>query len=111
MEKSELESVKSNESEQKLLDAFDRLQKVAHILREMGFKVIDDLITLDTLKDPTSMAGFPIVRDGVDGIRASYTNRRGLIIWFTNGFEDPDDPKRQEVTQRLKKEGLGNSPD
>ena len=105
------ESVKGNESEQKLLESFNRLRQIANILREMGFKVIDTMITLDRLKDPTSIAGFPIVRDGADGIRASYTKRRGLIIWFTNGFEDLDNQKRQEVQQRLRKEGLWNPSD
>ena len=100
------EFVKSNESEQKILEAFNRLQKIAHILGEMGFQVLNSMITLDRLKDPTSEMGFPMVRDGVDGIRASYTKRQGLVIWFTNGFQDPDNPKRQEVEQRLKKEGL-----
>jgi hypothetical protein len=66
------EFAKSNESEQKLLEGFNRLQRVANILREMGFQVINNMITLEKLKDPTSEMGFPIVRDG---IRASYTNR------------------------------------
>lgn len=100
------ESVKSNKSEQKLLEAFDRLQQIADILGEMGFHVVNSMITLGRLKDPTSEMGFPIVRDGIDGIRASYTKRQGLVIWFTNGFGDPNNQKRQEVEQRLKKEGL-----
>ena len=109
MEDLKQESAKNQESNQKFLsEAFDQLQKIASVLREMGFDVADGLITLNRLKDPTSEMGFPIVRDGVDGIRASYTNRRGLVIWFTNGFEDPNNPKRQEVMQRLKKEGLWN---
>mgnify|MGYP001598687284 FL=1 len=100
------ESSKSQEEPQKIMEAFDRLQKVSVILKEMGFRVIDRLITLDALKSPTSEAGFPIVRDGRDGIRALYTKRKGLVILFTNGFEDPANQKRQEVTQRLNKEGL-----
>lgn len=100
------EFVKSNESEQKLLEAFNRLQRIAGILGEMGFHVVNSVVTLDRLKDPTSEMGFPIVRDGVDGIRASYTKRQGLVIWFTNGFGDLDNPKRKEVEQRLEQEGL-----
>ena len=61
---------------------------------------------MERLKDPTAEMGFPVVRDGVDGIRVSYSKRRGLIVWFTNGFEDPEDPKRKEVTEKLKKAGL-----
>lgn len=108
MENQKSESVKGKESDQKLLEAFDRLQQVVGILKEMGFEVVNRAIALDRLKNPTSEFGFPIVRDGRDGIRASYTNRRGLVIWFTNGFEDPANQKRQEVEQRLKKEGLDN---
>ena len=56
------ESSKSQEEPQKIMEAFDRLQKVSVILKEMGFRVIDRLITLDALKSPTSEAGFPIVK-------------------------------------------------
>ncbi len=91
---------------QKLQEDFNRLQNIAEVLRGMGLRVIDRFITINSLQDPSSEMGFPIVRDRADGIRASYTKREGLIIWFTNGFEDLKDPKRQEVERRLKEAGL-----
>ena len=83
-------------------EALDKLQRAANILREMGLEVIDRFITEDRL---VSGLPFPIVRDGVDGIRAEYSKRRGLKIWFTNGFEDPNNPKRREIEKRLNEAG------
>jgi len=87
---------------------FERLQAIAHTLKEMGFDVQDRFISLDMLKNPTAIAGFPLVSDGANAIRVSYEKERGLVIWFTNGLEDPDDPRRQEVVKRLQQEGLYN---
>ena len=106
METFESKSQSGQESEQKFLEEFDRLKNIAEVLGEMGLRVIDSNVTIDRLKDPTSEMGFPIVRDGADGIRASYTKRGGLQIWFTNGFADPANPRRQEIENRLKEAGL-----
>jgi hypothetical protein len=94
---------RENNSEEKIQIEFERLQKIVEVLRGMGFKVTDRLIRLDILRD--GEAGFPIVSDGLDGIRASYTNN-GLEIWFTNGFEHADNPRRQEVESKLREFGL-----
>ena len=88
---------------------FECLEQIARILRESGLNVIDRSISIERLKNPTAEMGFPIVRDGADGIRISYysrKSRKGLKVWFTNGFEDPENPKRKEVTEKLKKAGL-----
>ncbi|MDD4477123.1 MAG: hypothetical protein PHY40_03110 [Patescibacteria group bacterium] len=107
MKNIESKSQNTHESEtQKLSEDFNRLQKIIKILREMGLRIVKNPITIDTLYSPTSEIGFPIVRDGANGIRASYSKIDGLKIWFTNGFEEPDDPKRQEIEKRLKKEDL-----
>jgi len=40
----------------------------------------------------------PLVRDGFDGIRADYQKRNdNLQIWFTNGFQDPNNEKRKLI--------------
>lgn len=57
--------------------ALIQLQHAANILREMSFNVIDRSITESYLIDE---APFPIVRDRIDGIRATYSKRRGLKI-------------------------------
>ena len=84
-------------------EALDQLRRASDILREIGLNVLDRFITEDSL---TSKMPFPIVRDGVDGIRAEYSKREGLKIWFTNGIEDPNNPKRREIEKRLNEAGL-----
>lgn len=97
---------KQESDPEQLQQDFERLTQIAQILKESGLHVLDRSISMERLKDPTAEMGFPVVRDGVDGIRVSYSKRRGLIVWFTNGFEDPEYPKRKEVTEKLKKAGL-----
>ena len=92
--------------EQLLNEALTKLQKTADILRDLGFDVVDRFINIDTLTRPTAEAGFPVVNDGAQGIRVSYSPRRGFRVWFTNGFEKPDNPRRQEVEECLRAEGL-----
>jgi len=67
--------------------ALEGLQVIAEFLKSKGFTVIDRFITLEVIKAPTAPMGFPIVSDGLQGIRASYSSRSGLKIWFTDGFE------------------------
>jgi hypothetical protein len=91
----------------KLKQDFERLQSIAVILRDMGFEVTDRLISLDFLRQATDQEhSFPIVEDGAQGIRVSTHKKRPLRVWFTNGFEDPANPRRQEVERRLKEVGL-----
>jgi len=89
-------------------NAFQQLQKIAAILAEMGLNVRSyindsDEIKLEWMRD----TAFPVALDGCDGIRAS-RNRKddGFIIWFTNGFENPENPQRQEITTKLKEAGF-----
>ena len=86
---------------------FAQLEKALSVLREMGFKVCDRFINIDLLRgirkgDPEE---FPLVDDGLNGIRATY-HRDGLVVWFTNGFESPENPQRKEVTQKLRDLGM-----
>lgn len=101
-----LEQNTENKAEDKLQEDFDRLQRVAKILTELGFTVIDRFISISRLQDPTSEMGFPLVRDGANCIRASYSKQKGLKIWFTNKLENPENSERQEVENRLKSDGL-----
>lgn len=84
-------------------EALNQLRQAVNILREMGLEVIDRFITEDRL---ASEIPFPVVMDGLNGIRAEYSKRRGLEIWFTNGFEDPNDPRRLEIEKRFRENGL-----
>ena len=87
---------------QKKEQSFIKLQKIAQILKEMGLRVIDHFISKDCFKESIP---FPIVRDGADGIRAVY-ERGEIKIFFTNGFEDPKNTRRQEVEIKLKEAGI-----
>lgn len=92
--------IKREKSEQfSVSEALDRLQKAADIFRDMGLEVIDRNITEDNLATGLPI---PIVKDGLDGVRATYSKRTGLEIFFTNGFEDSNNPKRLEIEKRLK---------
>lgn len=95
-----------NPDAEKFQKEFARLQDVARVLRELGLRVIDRAITPERLNDPATAMGFPIVRDGGDGIRASYSRREGLRIWFANVFSDPANLRRQEVESALRGSGL-----
>lgn len=106
MERSEQNFQNEYGADQKVREELHRLQDVADILSVAGLQVIDRFITSDKLYDSTAEMGFPIVMDGAQGIRASYSKRDGLKIWFTNGFEDPNNPKRQEVERKLKEAKL-----
>lgn len=106
MENADVSSSEHSEQGQRLGEAFNRLRSIVELLRGLGFQVIDRFISVDRLRDLTSEMGFPIVRDGADGIRVSYSKRDGLKIWFTNGFEDQENPRRKEVETRLKEAGL-----
>jgi len=66
-------------------------------LKDNGF----ELANYD-LDNPTNIAGNPLVRDGLDGIRASYHKRRDeLNIWFTNLYQDSNNETRQKVENFL----------
>lgn len=91
------------------------LEKVVVVLKDMGFQVHDRMLDRDMrniLKnEPRKLENaMPIAWDGLDGIRVSRNRSKGLIVSFHNGFEDPDNPRRAELKDRLKQEDLlGNS--
>lgn len=45
----------------------------------------------------------PLVSDGLCGVRISYNRRLGrLKVWFTNGFENPEEPTRKKIEEWIK---------
>ena len=85
----------------------EKLRQIAESLRSLGFTINERVISYDELSQPTASAGFPIEVER--NIRASYSRDRGLRIWFTNEFQEPSHPKRLEVIQKLKEQGLWNT--
>ena len=49
---------------------------------------------------------FPIANEGAQGIRITRWHSGKLTISFTNGFENPKDPKRVEITEKLQVKGF-----
>jgi len=91
--------------------AFDELQKIAAILSEMGLNIreyVYDENPITGIKgDWERGTGIGLVSDGLDGIRATRNKDcNGFKIWFTNGFEDQDNPQRKEITKKLKEAGF-----
>ncbi|MFA6382271.1 MAG: hypothetical protein WCX08_03350 [Candidatus Buchananbacteria bacterium] len=89
-------------------NAFHQLQEIATILAETGLNVRTYVSDPDMIKTEWMRnTAFPIVSDGLDGIRVSRNRENsGFIVWFTNGFEKPDNPQRQEITAKLKAAGF-----
>jgi hypothetical protein len=88
--------------------AFEDLQKIAAILTEMGLRVRNYISDPNIIKEDWKRGTtVPVAADGCDGIRASRNEENnGFVISFTNGFEDYNNPQRQEVTTRLKEAGF-----
>ncbi|TAK04720.1 hypothetical protein EPO33_01860 [Patescibacteria group bacterium] len=95
--------------EQKQRADFDRLVAIVEFLRQEGFRVCDDLVTYEMMTSEIAQRhATPMVWDGSQGIRYKYDPYRGLIISFTNGFEEPDDPRRVRIVKWAKEKGFGD---
>jgi hypothetical protein len=79
-------------NERKFLSGND-LPKIQEFLKSLGLELIPY-----NLDNETNIAGNPLVRDGLNGIRATYNKRRDrLSVWFTNNFENPNNEIRKQV--------------
>lgn len=88
-------------------EAYQQLQGILIVLSESGFNVPEFCYTEETVKeDWEKKYDFPIARDGLDGIRVTRTLDGGFRVWFTNGFERPDNPRRREITEKLRAKGF-----
>ncbi len=97
------------ESDEKIKGEFERLLKIHAILKEMGFKIWEYASTFENFKEEwDKRTAFPLVWEGGNGIRVSPDRWKGLVVWFTNSFEDPENPVRLKVKERLTVEGLWN---
>jgi hypothetical protein len=71
------------------------LPKIMDFLKSLGLTTMNY-----DLDNEMNQYGNPLVRDGLNGIRANYDNRRNrnrLTVWFTNNFESKDNEIRQQV--------------
>lgn len=76
----------------------EQLPKVLDFLRSLGMEIA--VRDIERAKEYLLDIGesLPLVRDGLDGIRAGYNKRKDILkIWFTNSFQNPDNEKRKIV--------------
>jgi len=99
-------SIENTSEDQELEEVYGRLKDIIEALREMNFRTLDNETLLEMLQDETAGMSFPIVREGANGIRASYSKSKGLKIFFVNKYENPENPERQTVEAVLTEKGL-----
>ena len=84
--------INENQDERKNLSGND-LPKIQEYLKSIGLE-----LTPYDLDNKTNIVGNPLVRDGLNGVRATYNKRRDILsVWFTNNFESQDNEIRQKV--------------
>src|SRR3990167_3971957 len=93
--------------EQEFKQAFGQLQEIITVLSEMGMRIPEYCHSEKFVKKQwDAKLDFPIARDGSDGIRISRSKTGGFKVWFTNGFENADNEKRKEITEKLREKGF-----
>ena len=105
------------EQEPTFEQAFQKLKEIVEVLKNLGLRVPEHVLDENLIRETweeKSYHLFPIASNGSDGIRARRLKRRdltefkgtGFMIAFTNGFEDPKNPMRVEVTKKLREKGF-----
>ena len=91
----------------KFEEAFAQLQNILEALKELGLTIPEYCYSEEKIKEEyESGHTFPSAREGLDGIRAKRWRDGNFRISFTNGFEDPDNPERIEITEQLRARGF-----
>lgn len=95
--------------EQSLEKVWSLLEELQINLRSLGLDVTGRNFRKEVFFSETAEAGVPVVSDGLDGARVSFKKRSferygikrdefyNLKLWFTNGFEKPDNEIRQKI--------------
>jgi hypothetical protein len=82
-------------------------QKIIDILKGLGFEANDRVFGREMVrKNWEKGLPFPLTNEGLDGIRISLLKDGKMKVWFTNGFEDPQNPRRQEVVSAMVEAGM-----
>ena len=86
-------------------EEFHQLQVIKNVLSGHGLNICEysDDIVQEQFKERYT---FPIANDGAQGVRVTRERKGGLVVSFTNGFEDPKNKKRVEVTTALREKGI-----
>ncbi|HNX10975.1 MAG TPA: hypothetical protein PKI61_02440 [bacterium] len=105
------ESLEANKENKKnsLEDVWDLLEEFKDSLKQLGLDVTERLFCREYFFDDRAKSGIPVVSDGLDGARVSFNKKsfekhgieiegfRTLNLWFTNGFEKPENKIRQKI--------------
>lgn len=84
---------------------YRQLQEILEIIKEAGLTPTQ--YPIETIQSQWDMGNtIPIANEGAQGVRITRWKRGGLTVSFTNGFEDPKNPKRTEVTKKLRERGF-----
>lgn len=90
---------------EKYVANYQQLQEIWSILQELGLTPTN--YPAEVVQSQWDMGStFPIVNEGAQGIRVTRSRRGELTVSFTNGFEDRENQKRAEVTERLRERGF-----
>lgn len=89
----------------KYIENFRQLGIIKEVISACGLEVCNypTAIISEQFKERST---FPIANDGAQGIRVTPNRDGSLTVSFTNGFEDPKNEKRIEVTDALRKKGI-----
>lgn len=90
---------------EKYINDYRQLQEIFDVIEGLG--LTPTRYPAKNIQDQWDMGNtFPIANEGAQGIRITRWSKGGLTISFTNGFEDSMDPKRVEVTEKLREKGF-----
>lgn len=78
------------------------LSKTIQVLEGLGIRVRGPFTPEAIVENGST----PLCSAGGDGIRACFDRWDGLIISFTNGFDDSNDPERQKIANALRDAGI-----
>lgn len=93
------------EMAEKYATNYQQLKEIWSILQELGLTPTN--YPAEVVQNQWDMGcTFPIANEGAQGIRITRSRRGGLTVSFTNGFEDSKNPKRVEVTEKLREKGF-----
>lgn len=86
---------------------YQQLREILKIIEELGLTPIQ--YSAESIQEQwgdSTGSTIPIANEGAQGIRITRWRKGGLTVSFTNGFEDPKDPKRVEITTKLLEKGF-----
>ena len=86
---------------------FQDLQEIIKILKEEGLSITHYCQSekiVQTQWDTNST--FLIANEGAKAVKITRWPQGGLTVSFTNGFDDPNDPKRIRITAKLREKGF-----